>query len=1079
MVVLAAALLAAPTTWRAPAAIAATATAFTDVPTTATVGEPYTVSGTVTDESPVAGVEASTDAGVTWQPATWQVGQTTWSHTFTPQGSGPVRLRVRALDTALNTVGEADAETSVAARVCPCGLWSDSDVPANVDAADDAAVELGVKWRSTHDGHVRGVRFYKGPGNTGTHTGSLWSTAGVLLATGTFRDETAGGWQTLAFPRPVAVERDTTYVASYTAPAGHYSYDHGYFARSSRYLEPLTGLQTGVDGANGVFRPGRGFPTTASADTNYWVDVVWSPEPGADTRAPEVAATTPADGAGSTPLTAAVTAAFDEPVAPDSAEFTLTGPGGPVGGVTSSSGNGMTVEFKPGAPLSASGVFTASVRVRDAAGNQAAAHTWQFTTGAPRGVDCPCTLWDDFTVPGNPASADAQAVELGVKVRFTGVGEVLGVRFYKGEGNTGTHTGSLWTSTGLLLATGTFTGETKTGWQTLAFAAPVVVQRATDYVVSYYAPNGRYAADPLHFLSPRTYGPISAAGNSENGLFRYGGGFPTGAAPYAANYWVDVVYRNGSNGDYTRPTLDTRTPGPNGTDAPLDQPLVLGFSEPVDPDSVVVIMTDVGGSTLHGTSTYSADGRTLTWTPNGTLKPDREHRVRVRATDSNGNAMISENIWTFTTRAVATCPCTLFSRAAVPDTPAANDSGSYELGVRFTTSRGGWVNGVRFYKGEGNTGTHTGSLWTSGGERIATGTFVDETATGWQTLLFAQPVPIAPNEVYVASYTAPHGRYAISQRFFQRGGQVVSAPLSTAAHGTGVFMPGGGFPNRTWDDSNYWVDVDFTPSTDTTPLVHVGHAPADDAVDAPLGPITATWDKPMSAVGSTFRVVDPRGMVMQGRVTRAADHRTLAWTPVADLVRGTTYTVTVRAVDFFQNVTAEPVTWSYTTGDPPCPCSLFSEAAVPEEFTGTYYGAAGLGIKFVPAVDGFVTGVKYYKSSASAAQGATLSLPDGTALATGAFTGQSHRGWQRMTFATPVPVTAGTTYLAWTTSHVRYYFGTEGYFQSGGVTTPRLTAPGGPGSPNGMFGSKDEIQADFPRTSTNHNYWVDVVFTTS
>ena len=46
-------------------------------------------------------------------------------------------------------------------------------------------------------------------------------------------------------------------------------------------------------------------------------------------------------------------------------------------------------------------------------------------------------------------------------MRFDGDGRVLGVRFYKGPGNTGTHTGSLWTATGERVATGTFADETR------------------------------------------------------------------------------------------------------------------------------------------------------------------------------------------------------------------------------------------------------------------------------------------------------------------------------------------------------------------------------------------------------------------------------------------------------------------------------------------------------------------------------------------------------------------------------------------------------------------------------------------
>ena len=81
----------------------------------------------------------------------------------------------------------------------------------------------------------------------------------------------------------------------------------------------------------------------------------------------------------------------------------------------------------------------------------------------------------------------------------------------------------------------------------------------------------------------------------------------------------------------------------------------------------------------------------------------------------------------------------------MPYITSENDSGSYELGMKFQSTVPGWVAGVRFYKGTGNGGTHTGSLWTSSGTLLATGTFTNETASGWQTLTFANPVQISAN----------------------------------------------------------------------------------------------------------------------------------------------------------------------------------------------------------------------------------------------------------------------------------------------------------------------------------------------
>ena len=84
------------------------------------------------------------------------------------------------------------------------GFWATNPVPTNSASTDAAAVELGLKFRSSVAGAVTGVRFYKGIGNGGTHTGSLWSATGTkLLATATFAGETATGWQTASFDKPV------------------------------------------------------------------------------------------------------------------------------------------------------------------------------------------------------------------------------------------------------------------------------------------------------------------------------------------------------------------------------------------------------------------------------------------------------------------------------------------------------------------------------------------------------------------------------------------------------------------------------------------------------------------------------------------------------------------------------------------------------------------------------------------------------------------------------------------------------------------------------------------------------------
>ncbi|TCO65143.1 DUF4082 domain-containing protein [Actinocrispum wychmicini] len=790
-------------------------------PASPVVGTPYTFSGTVTDVGgKVAGVEVSID-GTTWHAANWGPGSPTWTYTFTPSASGQRTLSVRAVDDSANLSAPVNATVTVVARQCPCSIWTDTSVPGTPATTDTSALELGVKFTASSDGYIRGVRFYKGTGNTGTHTGSLWSSNGTLMATGTFTGETASGWQTLMFPSSVPVNANTTYVASYHTNTGHYAADSGYFTNSATGLEPLTALQSTAQNPNGMYKVGTsGFPDRSFGDSNYWVDVVYGFDPGPDTRAPQLVSTNPVSNSGSVGLSAAPTVSFDEAIAPSSVQYTASGPGGSVAGTASLSSDGKTATFTPSQPWAAGTTYTMSVRASDPAGNSISnpPYTWSFTTGTARPATCPCTVWDDFTTPQQPSSDDPGAVEVGTKVRFDTRGSVLGVRFYKGPGNTGTHTGSLWSSTGTRLATGTFSNENGGGWQTLMFSSPVVVQPNTTYVVSYYAPNGNYAVNGGYFNGVGgDYGALHAlAGGVDgaNGLYRYGsgGGFPTSSYG-SSNYWVDVIWQGGANGDSTPPSVTSASPAANATGVSLTTTVTATYNEPVDLTTAQFTLADPGGAKLAGALSLSTDKKTVTLTPSARLVAGTVYTASIKIADVNGNVTPTATTWSFTANATQTCPCSLFSAATVPTTPSANDTGNYEMGVRFTTSVNGFVTGVKFYKGTGNTGTHTGTLWTNTGGPLATGTFTGETATGWQTLTFATPVAVVAGQPYVVSYTNPNGHYAADNGYFQN--PVTSNPLSAPANGVGtangVYHVGPGFPEQTYQGANYWVDVVFTP----------------------------------------------------------------------------------------------------------------------------------------------------------------------------------------------------------------------------------------------------------------------------
>src|SRR4029079_12336598 len=186
----------------------------------------------------------------------------------------------RAIDDSGNLESPGPGTTvNIVAGDCPCtSLWKPSAAPVVSSASDANPVELGLKFYSDTDGFITGVRFYKGPANTSTHVGSLWTSTGTLLASVVFSGESATGWQQALFSSPVAVTANTTYVISYHTNVGGYAADGGYLASSGVDSPPLHAATSAVSGGHGLFAYGATqFPTQTFNATNYWVDVVFAP----------------------------------------------------------------------------------------------------------------------------------------------------------------------------------------------------------------------------------------------------------------------------------------------------------------------------------------------------------------------------------------------------------------------------------------------------------------------------------------------------------------------------------------------------------------------------------------------------------------------------------------------------------------------------------------------------------------------------------------------------------------------------------------------------------------------------------
>jgi Domain of unknown function (DUF4082) len=385
-----------------------------------------------------------------------------------PVGNNKVKAATTPIDKGRNNSSKVKNNLSKFGSAS-FSIWDNADTPITISENDSGAVELGVKFKTDVDGVIRGIRFYKGKGNTGKHIGNLWTSKGRLLASATFTNETASGWQQVIFDEPVAIYKDTIYVASYHAPKGHYASDEQVFTDAGIDQGPLHLLKTRVNSRNGIYTYGRksSFPKSTYLSTNYWVDVVFN-KTEKETIKEEI--------------------------------------------ITDENSN------------------------------------WEFTNVVSRGPAC-CSIWDDFDAPINASEKDSGAVELGVKFMSDEDGAIEGIRFYKGKGNTGRHIGNLWTNKGHLLASAVFTGETATGWQQVYFAKPVAIKKGTVYVASYHAPKGHYANDKNAFarsgIDNGSLHLLKTGVSGKNGVYTYGkkSSFPK-STYFSSNYWVDVIFNN-------------------------------------------------------------------------------------------------------------------------------------------------------------------------------------------------------------------------------------------------------------------------------------------------------------------------------------------------------------------------------------------------------------------------------------------------------------------------------------------------------------------------------------------------------
>ncbi len=833
-----------------------------------------------------------------------------------------------------------------------------------------------------------------------------------------------------------------------------------------------------------------------------------------DTTAPTSKITSPASGAKLTTGTAVTVTG------------TATDAGGAVAGVEVS-GDGGTTWHPATGRSSWSYSFTPKVtgqttlisRAVDDSANLENPQDAVPITVAPQ--TCPCGVWSTSNVPGTVDSGDNGSVELGMKFRADADGSVLGVRFYKASTNTGTHVGHLWTDSGTLLATATFTGESGSGWQQVNFSSPVAITANTVYIVSYYAPNGHYSDDSYTFLQSGVDNPpLHALANGADGpneVFFYtqsaSGGFPNQSNNLAGNFWVDLVYTSSNtyalsgvvsgpggagatvnltgteslstttdssgnyafdgipNGTYTvTPTRGGVTYSPTSTSVTINGTAKSGvnFSSTVtNPLSISGTISAGGGATVvlsgaaSATTTADTSGNyAFTGLLGGsyTVTPTEPGILFTPGTQS---VTLSGTNATQVNFQAQTCNCTtIFQPSATPAVIDANDGTPVEVGLKFRSDTNGLVTGVRFYKAPTNTGTHLGHLWTSTGNQLGSVTFTGESASGWQQATFSSPISVTAGTTYIVSYYAPAGHYSADTSYFASAG-VDNAPLHALANGVdgpnGVYL--------------YASSPGGFPSNT--------YSSTNYWVD-----VLFTSSQSYTISGKISGASGPGASLTLSGAATATTSADASGNYAFTGVYGGAYTVspnTIGVSPAAQSVSVAGNVSGVNFSTPAlCPCNtVWAPSVKPTTADSNDTASIEVGTKFTADYDGYVLGVRFYKAATNTGPhigNLWSTAGSGSLLATANAATEGASGWQQITFANPVPVAAKTTYLASYFTQSGHYADDSLFFASAGVDNAPLHAlVNGTSGANGVF--LYTPSSAYPTNSYNSsNYWVDVLY---
>ncbi len=494
-----------------------------------------------------------------------------------------------------------------------------------------------------------------------------------------------------------------------------------------------------------------------------------------------------------------------------------------------------------------------------------------------------------------------------------------------------------------------------------------------------------------------------------------------------------------TTGDFTAPTVVSATPANNAINVLTTATITAIVSEPLDAASVTStsVLLNNGVITVPATLGYTPGSTTVTLTPLSPLSEKTLYTVTLkggvgadRILDAAGNALAADYVWSFTT-IDQTAP------TVVSTTPANNTTG-----VAITTT----ITAIVSEPLDAASVTSTSVLLNNGAISVpATLSYTP----GSTTITLTPSAPLATSTVYMVTLKGGTG----TNKILDASGNALAA--------------------------DYIWNFTTAAPTDATPPASVITSPSSGVSIALNVPVTITGTASDAGTITQVQVSVDGGTTWQ--LATGTNNWTFTWNPstagtITIKSRGTDQTGNVELAGTAPAGNAINVTVAAGVGVNILTTTQKNQATSSQsENDGS---AIELGVKFRASVNGYITGLRYYKSSANTGTHiGQLWSSSGTLLAQATYTGETSSGWQQVNLTNPVAITAGVTYIAAYHSSAGNYSATNNFFTSTVANGPLKNLANGEDGSNGLY--RYTSTPAFPNSSySSTSYWVDVVFAT-